>query len=160
MRAVDKPALLKELADATKGGPGGDAGSRRRAFDLAHRVFRLMELAAETASRERWSMLTGPGRFAGTRHEFYAARVASSAINYPVHGEAAVYAALLDAVDLAHALSEQLYAEWLKTQRKCAPAPLPEPGVNKIGAPLAPGCTRRECCAGSDELSASDGPDG
>ena len=152
MRTIDKASLLHKARTLTASGDGGQAAAKRRAFDLAHRAFRCLELAAETASRDRWSMMGGPsGPAPREPHRRFAADISVAAISYPVNGEAKVYAALLDSVDLAHALSEQLYREWIETQRTSGPLPVPEHGTNRLGEAMAPGCSRRECCADNDE---------
>jgi len=48
-----------------------------------------------------------------------------AAITYPVHGEAKVYAALLDAVDAASRMSEGLYQDLLDLQRARGDEKLP-----------------------------------
>ncbi len=155
MRTIDKASLLHKARTLTASGDGGQAAAKRRAFDLAHRAFRCLELAAETASRDRWSMMVGPkGPVPRDPERKFAADIAAAAMTYPVRGEAKVYAALLGAVDLAHSLSERLYREWVETQRTSGPVPPPERGVNRTGAPLAPGCSRRESCGNSDEEDA------
>ncbi len=154
MRTVDKDSLLCKARTLTATGDGGESAAKRRAFDLAHRAFRCLELAAETASRERWALMVGPsGPAPQDMPRRFAADIATASINYPVHGEAKVYAALLGAVDLAHALSERLYREWVDTQRTSDPAPLPERGVNRLGDAMAPGCSRREPYGNTDEES-------
>lgn len=115
----------------------------RRAFELAHHARRLLERAAETASRDRWPILERSGYQPETQIARYAQRCANAVIKYPVHGEARVYAALLDAVDKALLLSEALYKDWLATQPRVEPLPEAS-GVNRLGAPLAPGCARTE----------------
>ncbi len=161
MTPANRTALILRARALTATGSGGEAGHARRAFDLAHRAFRRLELAAEAASRDRWDMLQRPqGRPPSAGEDVFAAEIARAVIRYPVHGEAAVYAALLDAVDLAHLLDEQLYRAWLETERTDPPANMPAEPVNRLGAPLAPGCSRRECCASGDEVSPSDGENG
>lgn len=149
---------LYTLAAELSAGPGDPTYIRRRTFELAHRAHRRLELVAETASRGRWALLaehrdmprhSAMDTIPGEMH--FAFEIAREAFDYPVRGEAAVYAALLDAVDLAASVSEQLYQQWLKHIRDSKPLPLPEPGINKIGAPLASGCCRRESCVQSDE---------
>jgi len=85
-----------------------------RAFTIAHQAKRMLENAAETASRLRWSVLEEP---TGPAPEHAVAQLATAcglaAITYPVHGEAKVYAALLDAVDAASRMSEGLYQDLL-----------------------------------------------
>lgn len=129
--------------------------SPRRAFELAHRARRLLEIAAETASRNRWVTLDAPTGSVPRELEARFATECAAVIKYPVTGEAKVYAALLDAVDTARLVSDQLYEKWLDTQREVQPLPEPEPGINRIGAPLAPGCRVVEKLGDSDEEIAS-----
>lgn len=132
--------------------------SPRAAWDLAHRARRVLEIAAETASRNRWTVLDAPtGPAPKEPDAVFAAACAAAVIEYPVQGEARVYAALLDAVDAAQAVSERLYQAWLVSQPRDKPLPLPELGVNRIGGPLAAGCSRGVCRAGSDEENTSGG---
>lgn len=130
-------AKLRELARS-------ETKNARQAFELAHHARRLLEAAADTAARDRWAELVSSGARMGYDVARYAAACASASIKYPVQGEAKVYAALLDAVDTAHVVSDQLYDAWLQTQPREAPLPVPE-GTNRLGAPLAPGCTRSFC---------------
>lgn len=131
--------------------------SPRAAFDLAHRARRVLEIAAETASRNRWTVLDAPTGPAPKEPEaVFAAACAAAVIQYPVQGEARVYAALLDAVDAAQAVSERLYQAWLVSQPRDKPLPLPELGVNRIGGPLAAGCSRGVSAgSGDDEISSA-----
>ena len=123
----------------------------RRAFELAHRARRLLESAAETASRNRWPMLERSKYRPERLDARYAQRVADELLKarYPVRGEAQVYAALLDAVDRLVEVSEALYHEWLGTQPREAPLPVPE-GTNRLGGPMAPGCSRAEPLKGEE----------
>jgi len=140
-------ALARELAPANP----------RAAFDLAHRARRLLELAAETASRNRWDRLETPRERLTQPDAIFAAECANAVIRYPVAGEAAVYAALLDAVDVAHAVSDMLYQDWLATQRTDEPLPLPPRGVNRLGGPMAAGCSRAVPAGSSDDEISSMG---
>lgn len=110
MNTPDLVALAKEM---THPGPGTKVDAARRAFLLAHRARRLLENAAEQASRSRWTALESPGRESRADIERYAQTVASSVIQYPVRGEAKVYAAMLDAVDRATSVAGTLYRAWL-----------------------------------------------
>lgn len=131
-----------------------ETSSARAAFDLAHRARRLLERAAETASRDRWDEIgASPHKALSNPEAAFAAACAGEAIECPVVGEAAVYAALLDAVDTAHIVADRLYDRFLATQRTEQPVPIE--GVNRIGAPLAPGCSRGFCPGSSDEDFAS-----
>lgn len=154
-----KPAQLNRLAllaySMTALGTRDKAQHARAAHDLVHRARRLLELAAETASRNRWSVLEQANGTAETPEAQYAAACAAAVVQYPVHGEAKVYAALLNAVDAAHAVADKLYDRWKETQRTADPAPPPEPGVNRIGGPLAPGCSRAIFHGCSDEEMSS-----
>lgn len=125
----------------------------RRAFDLAHRARRLLELAAETASRDRWDELTRPEREPRDPCARFANACASASIKYPVTGEATVYAALLDAVDTAHIAADELYKAWLATQPRRDPLPVPDGGTNRLGGPLAPGCARVSFGSSDDDMS-------
>lgn len=116
----------------------------RRAFELAHRARRLLENAADTASRNRWPILERSGQRPETRIAQYAQRVANATIKYPVHGEPKVYAALLDAIDRALLLSEQIYNDWLATQRDTCQVSSYRDYINRLGEPMAEGCTRAE----------------
>lgn len=148
-------ALAKAARDATANGPGDLAAHRRRAFDLAHRARRLLEVTAETASRERWDELQAPqGTPPSAPEARFATLCAASVIRYPPYGEAAVYAALLDAVDVARRVADQLHREWLATQRTENPLPVPR-GVNRLSVALADGCSRADCRGPSGEENAS-----
>jgi hypothetical protein len=154
-------AYLEALCDGaqsltTDGNHHNKAAHARRAFNLAHRARRLLELAAETASRDRWDELLAPhGPPPKELEACFAAACAKAAIKYPARGEAKVYAALLDAVDTARIVADRLYQRWLETQREKSPLPEPEPGVVKIGAPLATGCRVVQSLGNSDEENAS-----
>jgi hypothetical protein len=124
-----------------------DAATReshaRQAWNLAHRARRVLELAAETASRDRWTQLDAPapGTKGRDKEETFAAACMAACTKYPVSGEPAVYAALLNGVDQAIEVSESLYLAWLDTQERGAPAHLT--GERKIGGAPAPGAHRR-----------------
>lgn len=121
-----------------------------RAFHLAHRARRMLENAADTAARNRWSVLVQPeGPAPRDPIARAAVTLAQAAIKYPAHGEAAVYAAMLDAVDAAVVVSDRLHQDLLATQRTQTPVEV-EPGVNRLGGPMASGC-RRVCLGASDE---------
>lgn len=116
----------------------------RRAFELAHRARRLLENAADTASRNRWPVLERSGYRPDTRIAQFAQRVANTVIKYPVHGEPKVYAALLDAIDRALIVSQMLYSDWLETQRDACQVSSYRDYVNRLGEPMAEGCVRVE----------------
>lgn len=156
MTPPDLEKLITLAGSATATGPAGRAAHTRRAFELAHRARRLLEIAAETASRNRWNELNTPQGAAPKEPEArFAAACAAAVIKYPVYGEPKVYAALLDAVDCARLVSERLYHAWVDTQREVDPLPEPEPGVVHIAVPLAPGCSRVESLETPDEENAS-----
>jgi len=153
----DYVALCAAARRATRRLRGSDCDAQhlRRAFDLAHRARRLLEATAETAARDRWTELAAPSGPAPKAPEaLFAALCAGAAIRYPVDGEAAVYAALLDAIDTARRVSDRLYNDWLGTQRTERPLPVPR-GVNRLSVTLAAGCSRANCHAHSDEENAS-----
>ncbi len=157
MTLSDLEELLTHARVLTEGTtPDTRAAHDRRAFDLAHRARRLLELAAETASRDRWGELLAPhGPQPKAPEAIFATACAQRTIKYPVYGEAKVYAALLDAVDAARIIADRLYQRWLETQRERPPLPEPEPGVVKIGIPLATGCRVVKSLGNSDEENAS-----
>lgn len=133
--------------------PKDKATLARSAFELAHRARRLLELAAATASRDRWRELVKPEGRINDNDAQFALDCSLASIKYPVVGEAKVYAALLDAVDTAKLVSDALYQRWLETQRTEKPAPDPQ-GVRRIGGPIAEGC-QWPSCARSDDISSS-----
>lgn len=155
------PATLEQLITTARTmtastGPADPAARARRAFDLAHRARRLLEVVAETASRNRISALPVPRGPLPVRPDArFAATCAMAVIRYPVVGEAKVYASVLDAVDAAALVSDRLYQAWLAQVRDAEPLPEPEPGISVIGGPLAPGCSWRDKCDLSDEDSSS-----
>lgn len=155
------PAALEQLITTARTmtastGPVDPAARARRAFDLAHRARRLLEVVAETASRNRLSALPVPKGALPVRPDArFAAICCMKVIKYPVTGEAKVYAAVLDAVDAAALVSDRLYQAWLAQVRDAEPLPEPEPGISVIGGPLAPGCSWRETYANDDEDSST-----
>lgn len=151
-----KPNLnkLQQLARQMTVRPEGDKGFHaRRAFDLAHRARRLLESAAEAASRDRWNELERPAKQPKENVARFATACAEACIKYPITGEAKVYAALLDAVDTATLVADELYKAWLKTQPRSKPLPVPDGGVNRLGGPMAPGCARVSFDQSDDDLS-------
>jgi len=89
-----------------------------RTWVLAHQARRMLENAAETASRNRWSVFEAPtGPAPESPVAQFATACSVAAITYPVHGEAKVYAAILDAVDAATAVAERLYQDALDYSR-------------------------------------------
>jgi len=79
-----------------------DPDPQTSATFLALRVVRVCEAAAEYAARNRWDMLVAPGESPDDLAHRVAQLCAEAAISeWPVRGEAAVYAALLGAVDIA-----------------------------------------------------------
>ena len=88
----------------------------RHMFDLAFRARRLLENAAETASRDRWDSLVSSNNPPASREGHLAVLIGRTVIEYPVVGQPAVYAALLAAADRAVELSESLYRDWLKVR--------------------------------------------
>lgn len=140
---LERDPLLNLAYEMTSADVTSRAEHARRAFELAHHARRLIENAAEVASRNRWPILEQSKYRPERRDARYAQRVADAMLKdrYPVRGEPVVYAALLDVVDRLVQLSAQLYAEWLETQPRVEPLPVPE-GANRLGEPMAPGCAR------------------
>lgn len=137
--AAEAQRLADLAGNMTTAGEGGVAGHARRAFELAHRARRLCEQAAEHASRNRWTVLQVPAAVPIDPIQRFAQECAAVVIQYPKHGEAAVYAALLSAADCAREVSDKLYEVWLGTQPKQPPSTTPGP-VTKLGGAMAPGC--------------------
>lgn len=119
---------------------GGVEGHARRAFELAHRAWRVCETAAEHASRTRWALLQAPGIRPADPVQRFAYECAVVRIHYPVLGEAAVYAAMLGAADCAHLVAVETYKAWLDMQPKAPPIVQDGNPGDRIAPPLAEGC--------------------
>jgi hypothetical protein len=108
--------------------PPVNAGQPARAWALSWRVVRFLERAVETARRARVDSLDPHATVAdGDSVKFLAARCVQIAVPKPVLGEAAVAAALENAVDVARGVAAKLYADYIERHEKASEAVLRDP---------------------------------
>lgn len=117
---MNRADILSEVRNLV---PPANAGQPSRAWALAWRAVRFLERAVETARRARLDALDPHATIGdGDPVKFVAARCVQLAMPKPVAGEAAVVAALENAVDEARAVAGVLYADYVSHHEKASEA--------------------------------------